>query len=250
MNLLMKKNPRNRKIYFKKRGGGNFLSIPLFFLLLGLLSSCGLASYPVVYPPTTTTDLIFYHNTNNTVSPNFIVLGYDIVYRIYIFKKSTGIPPDETTIENDASQYISSSVFSSIISNNWDTMTVYRRLNADNGNGPGLSTPPIYPINDEVSTSYSISINIDTTGEPESYLQDDLGTTLYFNRYMGKDVPPKNFTLSDFSAGDIDVPDDGSTTYDPAVYGITVAFFCYTYGLSKDLLSLHSNMVYIGSYTF
>ena len=241
MNSSMKKNPRNRKINSRKRGGRGFLLIPLFFLVLGLLSSCGLASYPVVYPPipsATATELSFQHNTNNTVSPNFIVLGYDIVYRIY-----DGTTVSDSTIENDASQYISPSVFSSIISNNWNTMTVYRRLNADNGTGPGLSTVPIYPINDGVSSSYSISININTSGE--SYLQDDLGKTLYFNRFLGTSIPTKNFTLSDFNAVDIDVPD----TYTSGD-GITVAFFCFTYGFSKDLLSLHSNMVYIGSYTF
>ncbi len=216
-----------------------FILTPLFFFVFGFFSSCGLPSYPVVYPPTTTTDLVFYHNANNTVSPNFIILGYDIVYRIYDGTVS------DSTIENDASAYISPSVFSSIISNNWDTMTVYRRLNPDNGSVPGLSTTPLYTINDAFSSStYSISININTSGE--SSLQDDLGNTIPFNRFLGKDIPTENFTLSDFNAGDIDVPD----TYTSSGNGVTVAFFCYTYGFSKDLLSLHSNMVYIGSYTF
>ena len=236
MNSSMKKKLRNRKINFSKRGGGGFVTITLFFfVVLGLFSSCGLASYPVVYPPTTTTDLIFYHNTNNTVSPNFIVLGYDIVYRIYDGTVS------DSAIENDASTYISSSVFSSIISNNWDTMTLYRRLNADNGTDPGLSTAPLYTINDAFSSnSYSISININTTGE--SYLQDDLGTKIYFNRYLGNNVT-KNFTPGDFDASDVDVPGNLGNS-------VTISFFCFTYGFSKDLLSLHSNMVYIGAYTF
>ena len=242
MNSSMKKNSRNQKINSIKRGGRRFVSVPLFLFIIVFFSSCGLASFPVVYPPlnsSTTTELSFQHNTNNTVSPNFIVLGYDIVYRIYDGTVS------DTKIEDDASQYISSSVFSSIISNNWNTMTVYRRVNADNGiTGPGLSTAPLYSIDDAFSsTSYSITIYV--IPSKESYLQDDMGKTLYFNRFLGVGIPTENFTLSDFNAGDVDVPD----TYTSGD-GITVAFFCFTYGLSKDLLSLHSNMVYIGAYTF
>ncbi len=252
MNLSMKKRCRIQIIYnFKREGEGLLCSLlyKLFALLfplalITLASSCGLASYPVVYDPYTIsspTEIGFMHNNSNTVNPDFIILGYDIVYRIYDNNTTEGV--SDSVIEKDASSYFSaSSSFNAIITNTWDAMTPYRRLNISaSGIYAGTATVPIYKIDDSEQLS-SISINIITDGGV-SFLEDDTGRTIYFNRFLGNDTT-KNFNSSDFDSSDIDVP----ATYNSSDgFGVTVAFFCFTYGFTKDLLSLHGNMVYIGS---
>ncbi len=251
----MKKKTREqavRTVTGKREKGRRRNRFPFFLtgILVLTLFSCGLASYPVLYDPIQgqSTTPVFINNPDNTFNSDFLILGYDIVYRIYDNTTVSGVP--DSTIESDASQDLTGTAISAIINNDWPHMTPYRRLNDVSGT-PGTSTVPLYKITETTpAAAFSIHLTIMTTDDGTdgsvSYLEDDNGNKISFNRFLGTDATEKtkNFSLSDFESTDIDVPD----TYDNSdTDGVTVAFFAFTYGLTKDPLSLHGNMVYIGS---
>ncbi len=228
------------------RGGKRKLFSPFFFFIFIFLSiiffsACGLESYPVLYDPIqiSTTDinpLSFKHDTRNNVNPNFITLGYDVIYRIY---DDDNLPSDpDPTIIADASTDFTESLISKIISNDWSGMYPYRRLNLVNDDPPGTSTLPIYKLSDPLSES-SFNIMIDLTISDSSLYNENIpGTKIYFNRYLGDNVT-KDF--SEVLASDSDVP----LSTDPS--NVRVAFFVFTFGLTKEGYSLHGNVIYIGS---
>ncbi len=219
------------------------------FLLL--LSSCGLATYPVLYEPSQWDSAgtpAFTHNINNTVNPNFITLGYDIVYRVYDDTQFASESEAESKIIDDMNSSLTN--FSNIISNSWSSMGAYRRLNLtalDTAEAPipGSSTIPIYELSDPKSEKYfHIFLEFPATSS-DSYITDDTDTplTLYFNRYVDQDDDvTKDFTYDDFDVGDVDTP-----FYYTKPDRIRIAFFAFTFGLSIDYLSLHSEPIYIGS---
>jgi len=229
-------------------------SIVILFWPL-LFFSCGIASYPVLHDPLPLYDqtvygqtpLTFWQNPDNKVNPDFITLGYDIVYRIYDntdFINDTNIQSD-TIIQNEAANILTSSTLAIIISQNSYTGTdttgnySYNRLRyADK------SPIPIYKIVDSIPLdTYPITLVLGSSSET-SYIQDgyEYGNKINFSRNLGTDPAFKYFTISYFSKDDSDVPGNYVNNDE-----VRIAFFAFTYGLTNDLLSLYGNIIYIDS---
>lgn len=257
MNLLMKKIVQKSIVNCKKRGGGLkffknkvhpsssvkllIYSVVILFLPL-LFFSCGLASYPVLYDPLYyQSDLTFWQNPGNKVTPDFISLGYDIIYRIY---DNTDSISDEI-IQNEAENILTSSILATIISNNSYSGTDTTGNYSYNRLRYGDKSPiPIYKIVDSISPdTYPITLSLGSSSET-SYIQDgyEYGNKINFSRNLGTDPASKYFTITDFSSEDSDVPGDYVNNDE-----VRIAFFAFTYGLTYDLLSLSGNIVYIGS---
>ncbi len=260
MNLLMKKIVQKSIINYKKRGGElefsenkvhpssvKLLIYSIVILLFSVLFfSCGIASYPVLYDPLYyQSDLTFWQNPDNKVNPDFISLGYDIIYRIYDNNDYIQGTISDTIIQNEAENILTSSILSTIISKNSYSGAVgtensysYNRLRYED-----KSPIPIYKIVDSIPLdTYPINLFLNSSGT--SYIQDNYGNKVNFIRNLGTDTSTKYFTISDFSINDSDVPgnydnNDGD--------GVRIAFFAFTYGLTVDLLSLSGKIVYIGS---
>ncbi len=245
MKLMSRQIPDSDSREGEASSKNNRYSYVSVVLLLLLLSSCGLAAYPVLYEPSQWDSAgtpAFTHNINNNVNPNFITLGYDIVYRVYDDTQFASESEAESKIIDDMNSSLTD--FSNIISNSWSSMGYYRRLNLTTGDpDPGSSTIPIYELSDPKSEQYFHIFLEFPAASSDSYITDDTDTplVLYFNRYMG-DNDTKNFTYDDFDVVDIDTP-----FTDSKPDSIRIAFFAFTFGLSVDYLSLHSDPVYIGS---
>lgn len=258
----MKKIVQKSRVKGKKRGGeldflknkvhpfsvkSSIYSFVILFLPL-LFFSCGLASYPVLYDPLYQTKLTFQQNPDNKVNPDFISLGYDIIYRIYDntdFKNDTIVQSDNI-IQDEAANIVTSSILHTIISNNSYSGGTTGNTYSYNRLRYGDKSPiPIYKIDDSIPLdTYPIYLSLGSS-EETSCIQDYYGNKINFTRNLGAETSIKKyFTISDFSTGDSDVPDN----YDNADNdGVRIAFFAFTYGLTYDLLSLSGNIVYIGS---
>ncbi|RKX87836.1 MAG: hypothetical protein DRP59_12740 [Spirochaetes bacterium] len=237
--MILRPRELYRFLFKKGRGVG-------LVLLLWTFSSCGIDSYPVLYEPvvtsiSSTSPITFSHDSRNDPD-SFLVLGYDIYYRIYNDDNLDPFSYDDQ-IKNDAALELTETVIGNLLNRNWNQMKHYRRIYLSDAELE-RDTPPSFPLSAATTQNFFISLYLDGTN---SYIKNDFDTsqTLYFSRYLGNDaagVPvTENFSLLDFSTDDPDI-------FEPASH-YRVAFFALTYGLTTDT-ALHSSVLYIGSYRF
>ncbi len=237
-------------MYLKNRRG----RLLFLLLLVFLYTSCGLSTYIYIYPPITGTGLSFTHDSRNNRDPNFLVLGYDIYYRIYPVSDfiSTIDSDVRSKMINDGNNYFTSVNINNLISRTYDpTTTLYRPVYYySDVKGTGYSSnssPPVLPIdNSQVSDSqFTVSINLNNGIADNPYIEtvapygsDTLPEKIFFRRFI-----TDNKDFSTFNISDSDIPD---TLTDSNIY---VAFFVISYGFTVDLYSLTSDKPLFIGYT-
>ena len=253
---LINLNNTNRFLYFLKRGGD---FIPLFVLVF-ILTSCGIAVPYYLNPPTYFTNLNFYNAYIN--DPNF-ARGYEFYYRIYDDNTLT-----RDTAINDASAFFNETTLLALIGNIRPLFekSYYRRISPVSDDiATVYSDPALIPYNpvlapimrvdpvyfDKTDSSKNFQININILGTTNvGYLSttadynpsSSYPKSITFKRYIT--VDGNNFTqevFNNFSILQDDVPDtitDGKGS---------IAFFVVLYGLTDQFVSVFSDVVYIGT---
>lgn len=237
-----------RKVHRIRVGERKSSPISILFYTLYLLSttSCGITTYPVLYKPIasnfSSNPVTFQHDYRNNPDA-FLTLGYDIYYRIYD-DDALGTSYD-STIQSDASSELTQNVVGALINKTWDLNQIgnYRRIYLDDSSLESLS-PPNYRLSISTSSNFYIYITINSAENNNSYITNSNDSNkIYFKRltFDSTGNPVKeDFTINDFTEDDEDIPSAGISNF-------RIAFFAITYGLSTDYLSLHSDVVYIGS---
>ena len=229
-----------------------------FFLTLFtvLFMSCGIPSYPYLYPPEALGGAIvgFRHDENN--DPD-VFRGYEIFYRFYADDPDTaGTSPAEIDMQNYFNE--EGAIRSIIYGTSSSALTYgFRRLiiagNSD------ADPPPQLPIN-IADRNNTFTINFD-----ENELEDEISFTYdsvpynvfrYVNYDAGSEfdykpfLPANDEDLYDFPIGESDIHDSEEV----AVDSIYVAFFAVPYGFDAEAVEeLYANgsyegMEYIGSF--
>lgn len=251
---LINLNNTNRIINFLKRGGYFF---PLFILVF-ILSSCGIAVPYYLNPPTYFTKLNFRNAYIN--DPNF-ARGYDFFYKVFDDNLL-----DSNTAVNDASSFFNLTTLLGLIHNDRSLFAnnYYRRILPVSDNistiypdpavipfnsilAPIMRVDPVYFDKTDSSKNFEVNINIQASGEGQittiNYNPTDIyPETISFQRNIT--IDGINFTqeiFNNFTISQDDVPDtitDGKGS---------IAFFVVLYGLTDQFVSVFSDVVYIGS---
>ncbi|MCF7913715.1 MAG: hypothetical protein K9L66_00960 [Spirochaetaceae bacterium] len=226
--------------------------IALFFLTLltGLVISCGIPSYPYLYPPeaqdpfATVSVLTFTHDDDNDPA---VFKGYEIFYRFYATEpNSAGTSQAESDMRKYfTSSYQISSIISKTTTSTADTYGFRRAIVKETPDDtPQLTiTPP-----SEIETSFQVELvqTNDSSAPIELNLSYDDSITYTLFRSATEDSTYKSFypRNSSYAENDTDIVDEGIdiTTAD----SFYVAFFVVPYGFDISVGELYANGSYEG----
>jgi len=220
----------------------------LLTLFTGLVVSCGIPSYPYLYPPEALGGerVGFRHDANNDQD---VFRGYEIFYRFYADPEPSGL----SEAENDMQDYFRAegAIRSVIYGTSSSALTYgFRRLILEGNND--TDPPPQLPIDiADRNNTFTIELFEDETNDVIRFTYDN--TTYEVFRYVPYTesdeydykpfLPATDGDLYDFDNGESDIHDSEEV----AVNSIFVAFFAVPYGFDAvGLQELYANGSYEG----
>ncbi len=238
----------------------------VFSLTVLFFSSCGIESYPYLFPPERIAgpDVDFLHDDRNDPS---VFRGYEFYYRIYPdgVAAPTGSVEDDIIISDMNAYFKGTSDFiavssNAVLGNSGDEG--YRRFYIS---AAKTGTRPLIPVDTaDVNTSFTGRIT-ETDGNLVLEISGILASPLTLKRNTEKSNPDPDFlafsnNLEDYDSTDDDIlfdPASGSDDYtDPLNPRIAVAVFAVPFGFDNSTFTqIYANgtsadMTYLGSFFF
>lgn len=221
------------------------------FLLLISIGTCGIPSYPYLYPPEALDGgrVGFSHDSDNDPT---VFAGYEFFYRFYSTDPGT-VGGSGQAVQDIQSYFTSSFQISSVVYEDESSAFSYgfRRAYVEPG---GDAQPQLSIKASDINTTFNIELLDDNSINEVKFSYD---SSLYFLKRSVTDtnddyksfLPLNDSDVYDFNVGEEDIIDD-----DVDSDNIFVAFYAVPYGIDPETLAtLYANgnyegMEYIGSF--